>query len=402
MEPMPTVPRSEIEMRVRALQERARAADPPLDALLVVQNADLYYLAGTVQTAHLLLPATGEPRLLVRKVLERARRDSPLGDIRPLGSLKELPAQLREVCGAPPWRLGMELDVLTVNLHRAYARIFGEDAEILDASPAILGARAVKSDWEVSRLREAAEIHRGLFLELGEILRGGFEGSSYELQSLLEYRARLLGHCGIIRMRGLNVETALGLVVSGRDGVVPSYSMFPIGGEGPHPWVAQGGGSRPLQRDTPIIVDFLASREGYHADCTRMAVMGRFPDGAAELLAGLRRLLRFCEESARPGAVPAEIYAAVRERAAAAGLAAGFMGPAGYQVRFIGHGVGLEVNETPVLAPRFDEPLVPGNTLAIEPKFTHPEWGVIGLENTYVVRGDGVENLTPFAEEVIG
>lgn len=395
----PTIPRGEIERRIRAFQRRMDEGDPRLEAVVIVQNVDLYYFAGTIQTAHLLIPLKGEPRLLVRKVLERARLDSPLARVCRLRSLKELPAVLRETCGPPPWRLGMELDVVPVNLLRTYDRLFGGDAEIVDASPLILGVRAVKSDWEIERFRQAAEIHRQLFAELPVLLRE--DVSSYGLQVRLEGRARELGHCGVIRMRGLNVETSIGLVVSGAEGALPSYSMFPIGGPGTHPWVAQGGSQRPLQRGVPIIVDFLSSREGYHADCTRMAVKGRFPKEAEEILGRLRGLLRFCEEEVRAGAVPSKIYAAVLERAADEGLGDGFMGPEGYQVRFVGHGVGLEVNEIPVLAPRFDAPLVAGNTLAIEPKFTHPKWGVIGVENTYVVRDEGVENLTPFSEDVI-
>jgi len=70
-------------------------------------------------------------------------------------------------------------------------------------------------------------------------------------------------------------------------------------------------------------------------------------------------------------------------------------------VPFVGHSVGLEVNETPILAPRFDEPLVEGVVLAVEPKYTDPKFGVVGVENTYVVRSNGLENLTLLGEDVI-
>ena len=83
------------------------------------------------------------------------------------------------------------------------------------------------------------------------------------------------------------------------------------------------------------------------------------------------------------------------------GIGDNFMGPGELAVKFVGHSVGLEVNELPVLAPRFDEPLGEGNTLAIEPKYTHPSWGVIGVENTYAVRADRLENLTEIPEDII-
>jgi Xaa-Pro dipeptidase len=396
---MATVPKSELERRIRLVQGRMRERSPPLDALLVVQVADLYYLSGTIQQAHLLLPAEGEPRLLVRKVLERARSDSALDDVRPLASLKGLRDELESACGAAPWRLGMELDVLPVNLHRAYLDLLGAEAEVLDGSPLILAARAVKSPWEIEQIREAHRIHQRIFDEVPELLGG--ELTSYALQSILESRARLAGHCGVIRMRGLDVSTSIGIVVSGEEGALPSHSMFPIGGEGPHPSVAHGGSRRPLRDGLPIALDFLASTAGYHADCTRMAVKGELDAETAAIFEGIGRILRRLEGIVRAGAVPSRIYAAALEEAATEGLANGFMGPEKYQVRFVGHGVGLEVNEVPVLAPKFDEPLAAGNTLAVEPKFTHPRLGVIGLENTYLVRETGVENLTPYPEAVI-
>ncbi len=373
--------------------------DETLDAILVVETADLFWLGGTVQSAHLLLAATGDPRLLVRKVLERAREDSSLDDVRPLRSLKELPEQLRETCGAPPWRVGMELDVLPANTLRMYQRVLGADAEIVDASRALLACREVKSELEVEELRAGGRVHKELFACLPELFESAV--SSYELQNRLDSRARSLGHCGVIRLRGLNVETGIGIVVSGEEGAIPSHSIFPIGGPGPSPWVAAGGSARPIAKNAPIIADYLISLGGYHADCTRMAVHGELPDGAAEILARMQEELRYCESVVRAGSIPSRIYEDVVGRVRDAGLGDGFMGPGDLAVKFIGHSVGLQVNETPVLAPRFDAPLEVGNTLAIEPKYTHPRFGVIGVENTYVVREDGLENLSCCPEDVV-
>lgn len=396
---MVSVPRDELERRHGALRRLLDESEPAVDAVVVLQKTDLYYLTGTIQQGHFLLPREGSSRLLVRKVVERAREDSALDDVRSMRSLKELREQCRELCGPPPWRIGMELDVMPVNLWNRYRHVFGDDAEIVDVSAAITRARSRKSEWEVEQFRQAAEIHARIFAELPHILREDI--STYEVQTRLERRACELGHCGIIRMRGLDAECTIGLVVSGAEGAVPSHSMFPIGGPGTHPWVAAGGSFRALEPNTPIILDYLMSTTGYHADCSRMAVKGEFPDEATEIFQKIEGLLRFCEERLEVGAVPSQIYQDVVERAADEGLADGFMGPTGYQVPFVGHAVGLEVNETPVVAPRFDEPLVEGNTLAIEPKYTHSRWGVIGLENTYWIKEGGPENLTDVSEDVI-
>ena len=77
------------------------------------------------------------------------------------------------------------------------------------------------------------------------------------------------------------------------------------------------------------------------------------------------------------------------------------MGVGDSQVRFVGHGVGLELDELPVLASSFDMPLEPGMTIAVEPKIFFPERGGVGIENTYLITDTGFENLTPFKEEII-
>ena len=397
---MLSVPAAEIDRRVHAVQDELVREDSPVDLLLVVQKADLFYLSGTLQQCHLALPAEGAPRLLVRKVRETAEADSPIRDIVPLRSFRELPGHVRDLCGEPPWRIGMELDVLPVGLWRTYRGVFGDDAEIVDGSPALLAARARKSGWELDQFRDAARLHPLLF---GDPLRRllAEDVSPYDLQARLEAEARALGHCGLVRLRGLDAETGIGIAVSGPDGAVPSSSMFPIGGAGPHAWVSHGGTRTRIQRDVPVILDFLMSTTGYHVDCSRMAVRGAFPDRAASILERIGGLLRGMEGRLRAGVRPSEIYRSAVEEAAAAGLGEGFMGPPGYQVSFVGHGVGLEVNELPVIGPRSDRPLEPGNVIALEPKYTDQEYGVIGIENTYVVTEGGAEKLTTATEAVV-
>jgi Xaa-Pro aminopeptidase len=397
---MPSVPAAEIDRRVRAVQDELAGAEPPVDLLLVVQKADLFYLSGTVQQCHLALPAEGSPLLLVRKVRETAEADSPMRDIVPLRSFRELSGHVRDLCGEPPWRIGMELDVLPVGLWHTYRRVFGDDAEIVDCSPQLLAVRSRKSEWELDQFRDAARIHPLLFADpLRRLLAE--DVSPYDLELRLEAEARALGHCGLVRLRGLDVETGIGIAVSGPDGAVPSNSMFPIGGTGPHAWVSHGGTRAPIRRDVPIILDFLMSTTGYHVDCSRMAVRGAFPDGAASILARIGDLLRGMESRLMPGVRPSEIFRSAVEEASAAGLGSGFMGPPGHQVSFVGHGVGLEVNELPVIGPRSDRPLEAGNVIALEPKYTDPEYGVIGIENTYVVAEDGAEKLTTATEAVV-
>ena len=400
MNPSPeTVPAGELSARHKTLQRALRDASPPIDAALILQNVDLYYYAGTMQTAHLIVPADGSPRLLVRQVLERARRESALEDIEPLRSLRGLADEICTTTGSPLRRVGMELDVVPAATVEKYRSVLGDAVEIVDISASILASRAVKSSWEIGEITRSAAILEAVLDGVREHLQPG--RSTYELQARLNASACRAGHCGAVRLRGLNAEAGIGVVVSGEPGAEPGHSMFPIGGRGPHAVAPGAGGHDPILRGVPVAIDYLANATGYHADCTRMAVVGEMPDEARGILEHLAGILRWSEQHVRVGAVPSAIWEEVLSQVEAAGYSQGFMGVPGFAVRFLGHGVGLEVNETPVLAPRFDSPLVEGNVLAIEPKFTHPSLGVIGLENTYVVRDSGLENLTRVSEATI-
>jgi Xaa-Pro dipeptidase len=396
---MSQLPAAESIRRIEALQALLAGARPPIDAAVLVQNVDVYYFSGTFQSCHLIVPARGAPRLLVRKVLERAREDSPLDDVRPMTSLRDLPAHLAEVCGGPPRRVAFETDVVPAKTLDAYRSVLGPGVEVAAASDHVLEARSVKSEWEIERIREASRTIARVFLDLPSFLAEDI--STFELQSIIECRARTLGHPGIIRMRGLNVECSMAMVVSGPEGAAPSHSFFPIGGRGPDPAWPAGGDFVRIRPDTPVIVDCLGCSAGYYADQTRMAVKGRFPAEAGRIYAAMVDLLRHCEKALRAGAVPSRVFEEVLGIAESKGLAKGFLGPPGHAVGFIGHGIGLEVNEGPVVAPKFDRPLAAGTVLAIEPKFTHPEFGVIGIESTYVVREGGLECLTPLPETVV-
>ena len=87
--------------------------------------------------------------------------------------------------------------------------------------------------------------------------------------------------------------------------------------------------------------------------------------------------------------------------ATAAGLGDCFMGPPGEQAKFVGHGVGLELDEFPVLAQGFDLPLIAGQTIAVEPKFVFPELGSIGIENTFAVTEQGGEKITVLVDDLV-
>ena len=106
------------------------------------------------------------------------------------------------------------------------------------------------------------------------------------------------------------------------------------------------------------------------------------------------------EDQLRPGNIPSQIYQNILDRVAKTSFSAHFMGAGENQVRFVAHSVGLELDEIPVIAPKFDAPLEPGVVFAVEPKVFYPGLGGVGVENTYLITGGKCERLTHCSQEI--
>jgi Xaa-Pro dipeptidase len=389
-----TVPPAEIESRVAAFQQTLRAAG--IEAALVVQNADLFYLAGTVQQSHLLVPAAGEPVLFTRKTIDRAREESPLA-VEPLPSLRDLGELVARRCGGAPQVIGLELDVLPVAQFRRYERQF-PGASFADVGALLVDQRAVKSPWEVARIAAAAALGDEVCRAIPGLLREG--QTEVAFAGLVEARARALGHQGVVRMRAFNSEMFYGQLLSGTSGAVASYLDTPLAGMGLSPAVAQSVSFKAIGRGVPVVFDFVPVLDGYTSDFTRIFSLGELPEQLTSAYACSLRAQAAVNAAARPGAVCRDLYETALAVARDAGLEAHFMGYGPAQVRFVGHGVGVELDELPVLSPN-DRVLEEGMVFALEPKFVFPGVGAIGIENTWAVTADGVDRLSRAPEEIV-
>jgi Xaa-Pro dipeptidase len=385
------VPAAEIERRVSGFQEGLRREG--LDAAIVVESSDLYYLTGTVQDAHLVVPAEGEPVYFVRRDLGRAREESPLTRVEPLRSLRELPAAIRDAAGDVR-RLGLELDVVPAASYLRYRSLL-EGVELADCMPAIRPLRMVKSAWELDRMRAAAVQLGTAFAAAPGVLRDGI--TDRELQIELEGVLRRNGHQGTVRFRGLNGEVFYGAVLAGADAAVPAASDTPLGGYGPSPAIGRGARGGLLEPGVAVTVDLVGAVHGYLADATRTFWLGELPEPLATALEVCRAILADVEGELVAGNAWKRPYERGLEMAEAAGFGDGYMGAGPSRVTFIGHGVGLEMNEPPFLARGLEQPLAAGNVVAVEPKLVFPGIGAVGVENTYAIRPDGPpERLTAF------
>ncbi len=380
------VPAEEIARRHAALQEEL-AADG-LDAVLVVEASDLVYLTGVMADAHLVVARAGEPVLLVRRGIERAIADSPLADVRPLGSLRELGPVLAE---RGVRRLGLEMDVLPAARYLRYGQLL-EGIELADGAEAIARVRAVKSPWEAGCMRRAAA-------QLGEAFRAApglvaHEETDLAIQIELERVLRRAGHQGPLRFRGLNGVMFYGAVLAGPDGAVAPWADTPLGGPGPNAAVGKGPGGWRIADGDAVTVDLVGAADGYLADATRTFFRGEPRAPLAEALRVCAAILDDLEGLMRPGVPAQDLYRRGLELATDAGFGDHWMGHGPARVRFVGHGIGLDINERPFLAEGFEAPLAAGNAIAVEPKLVFPGVGAVGVENSYLVTESGPERLT--------
>jgi len=389
-------PKVELEQRIFNLQKYLKKEN--INGALILQIADLFYFSGTIQQARLYVPAEGDPVLMVRKCYDRAKAESSIKKIVHLGRPSDIPDILKANGHALPATLGLELDVLPTNMFFSFQGIF-ENPQIVDISPAVRLIRAVKSPYEIDIMRRAAGLSDQVAAWVPNILHEGM--TELELAGKVEAESRRLGHQGVLRMRLWGSEMFYGHLLSGAAGAVPSFLSSPTGGVGASPAVAQGPGFKTIQRHEPVLVDYIFSYNGYLSDHARIFSLGPLPDELMEAHAAMLAVQQMIKKLAKPGMKSGDIYNRAFEKTKDLGYADHFMGFGNERVRFVGHGIGLEVDEYPFLAAGQPLELQAGMTIALEPKLIFPGKGVVGIENTHVVTEDGLEQLGWFPEEVM-
>jgi len=382
------VPREELEHRWKRVRQFMEC-----DSLLILQNVDQYYLTGTVQTGVLWFPREGEPLLAVRKSYERARRESSVKTIFPLKNYAQLP----ELIPGPGETVGMELDVVPLATYQQVSKYFSK-SKIIDGSMAVRRARSVKSAYEIECIRRAAQQLDTMFLDIPAQLHEGL--AEFELAARIEYVLRMAGHHGLTRVRRFNMEMYYGAVSFAETASYPHSFDGPVGVRGMYPAVPMMGSRRTLKRNEPVMIDVCGGYAGYISDGSRTYSIGPVSQQMRDTHQYILELNSWIEEQLRPGNIPSEIYQTILDRVAKTSFAAHFMGAGENQVRFVAHSIGLELDEIPVIAPKFDTPLEPGVVLAVEPKVFYPGLGGVGVENTYVVTEGHCERLTTCPMEI--
>ena len=393
---MRITPAAELYDRIHRLQAEMAVVD--LEAILLLQNSDLFYFAGSIQQGVLYVPVAGEPLYLVRKEFSRARMESGLQQVVPLKSPKELPGLITGHGLPLPKRAGMELDVVPVEIFQRFAKVF-PGCEMVGATHQIRMVRAIKSEYEIGIMKDAALQVDKVFRRAREVIREGM--TDLELAAELEYAARRDGHQGVTRMRGFNSELFYGHIFSGADSAAPAFLDAPLGGLGLTPAVGQGASYKTIKAFEPICVDFAGAFDGYLVDQTRILCIGGLPDKLRQAYDDMVRIQNRLLEVARPGMTWGALYDDCHRLACDLGYADHFMGNKGAQVSFIGHGIGVEIDEYPFIARGFNEfELKENMVFAFEPKAVYAGLGAVGIENTFRLTADGPRHITFSAQEL--
>lgn len=382
--------RTEALQRIAVMQTQLRSKG--LDGALFIFPIDVYYFTGTRQNATLWIPAEGEALLLVRKSLSRAREEAAIADIRPFPSSKEFPA----LFGDQIKKIGLTFDVAPVQQMNYYAKLL-PGREFVDISGLNREVRSVKSPFELEQLRLSGRALCSVFAQVPQFLKAGLR--ELDLAAEFECRLRKAGNEGYVRMRAYNQELFMGLAVSAGGA---SYGFFDgaVTGRGLSNASPHGASRQVINENEPIMLDYTGVSNGYITDMTRIYVIGTLDPELQSAFDLSIRIQDYLQGVLKPGAVCEELFMAALEMAKQAGLGENFMGMPGEQTRFVGHGVGLELDEFPVIAQGFKVPLQEGQTIAIEPKFVIPGKGVIGIENTFAVTASGGEKITDLPDDI--
>ncbi len=386
---------SPAEQSLRVSNLQSLMAETGLEAALLCDNANIYYLTGRVFSGFIYLPATGMPAYFVKRPVHL---DAPrMGHIR---KPEDIPSGLQRV--APdiniPETIALELSSLSYTMAVRLQKALG-DKRPADLSPIMSLARSRKTAREISLLRISGVKQERVYRRIPMIYRPGM--TDIQLQIEIERLLRLEGCLGQFRISGSEMELYMGNVLVGDNADVPSPYDFAMGGAGSDPSLPVGASGLCIGDGMAVMIDMNGNFTGYMTDMTRTFSCGSLPQ---EALIAHSLSIDICHELAamgRPGIEARALYDRALEMVRRAGLEDYFMGHRQH-AGFVGHGVGIEINEWPVIAPRSKHILAEGNVIALEPKFVIPGVGAVGVENTYLVNTEGdMECLTRAPQEII-
>lgn len=395
------LPASEMERRIECCRTLMRRFAPEAGGMLVCSRISIYYLTGTLGVGLVWVPIEGEPVLMVRKGLERARKESPLRTVFAFRSYRDVTALCAEAGSPLTSVLAVDKNSFSWSMAEMLRDKLGK-ADFVSCDAVLSHAKSIKSAWEMDKMRAAGD---GLRRTLDEQLPARIHAGMTELEIAHAYVAAAweCGNSGLLRMNAHGEESYVGSVSAGDSGNHPTYYNGPLGYLGLHPAVPfMGNAGRIWEKNMLLSTDLSFSFEGYHSDRTQTYwTGGPIPDSVARPHQVCADIFLRVVERLRPGVTPGELWLFSCTLAEKSGYAEGFMGLGRDKVAFLGHGVGLTLDEYPAFARGFDEPLEEGMVVAIEPKIGLPGIGMVGVEHSLEITATGACSLTGDSTHII-
>lgn len=380
---------NDILQRRQRLQKEMQAIN--IEACILSTGVNVFYTTGCIYNGYFYLPVEGEAIHFVKRP-----EDITLENTIYIRKPEQITEELQARGYALPKTILLETDVLSYGECSRLFNTFGI-SRASNASVFMRKIRSVKSDFELEQVKMCARKHEAVYTLIPSLYKAGM--TDVELQIEIERQMRLHGSLGIFRSYGENMDIYMGSILAGENAEAPSPFDFALGGAGSVTLPIGANGTK-LQHGQTIMVDMAGNYSPWMTDMTRVFSVGKTLDIAYRAHQVSIDINNHVMDIAKPGVPCADLYNMAMEIVKINKLEAYFMGTK-QQAKFVGHGVGLEINEPPVLTPRSKEILEPNIVFAFEPKFVIPEVGAVGIENTYVVTTDGIEKLTIFEENII-
>lgn len=385
----------ELNGRINKLLVKLKEGNRDFDTAIIAGRVNQYYFTGAMADGLFILKSDGRRFFFVRRSPKRASLESPLGIIYPIASYRDITSVLDADLGVTY----LETDLIPLSMLERLKKYFNF-SEIHPIEPQVNALRGVKSNYELGLIRRAGRLHKKLLEDIVPgILAEGM--SEAEFHGELFSAMMKMGYQGVSRFAMFQTEMVLGQVGFGANSIYPTSFDGPGGMRGQSAASpAAGNRARRLKKDDLVFVDIGFGYEGYHTDKTQVYSFGREVDERVKQIhSACIEVQKRAAELLTPGNAPAEIYKTVMAKLPSA-LKKGFMG---YEssVKFLGHGVGLQIDEPPAIAAGFNDRLAENMVIALEPKCAIGKVGTVGVEETYIVREFGGECVTGGGRDII-
>ena len=383
---------SKLEITSRVEKVKQYIIDQKADACIITSPVNMYYLNGFIFNGYLYITPDREPLLFVKRPvtiegdnIEAIRKPEQLPD---LLAARNIPL---------PNSILLESDLMPYNgVVRFQKALHMPSLKSISGQMRVM--RSVKSDAELAQIRRSATTHVMLHNQIPCLYQMGMTDLEFQIE--IEYLMRKSGSIGPFRAFGENMEIFMGNVLAGDNAEAPSPFDFTMGGKGTDPMLPLGPSNKEMKQGTTVMIDMAGNFTSYLSDMTRTYSIGAAPEEALrahQLSIDIhKQILTFAKE----GVACADIYNCAMEMVVDNNMQDYFMGTK-QQAQFVGHGMGLEINEPPVFTARSREVLKKNMAIALEPKFVLPNIGAVGVENTYFVTETGLENVTVCKEDII-